>query len=94
MKFGDVDIDGENKVPLHGTVVFLNVAAGSKSESLQPFLYKNSETIVRIHLNTDDSFDNEQLKPFDGKNVMIEGTIGREGIFEISEICESNREKV
>ena len=70
---------------LEGVVVFLPFGAGSKSESLKPFLYIDRDTKVRIWVKDDNPFENRLLSSFDGKYVIIKGNFNKE-VFEIAEM--------
>ncbi len=54
-----------------GIIIFLKTNIGSKSESLQPFLYQNGGKIIRLSKQGDNPFENESLKPFDGEKVKV-----------------------
>lgn len=58
---------------LTGVVEFRPFAAGSKSESQQPFLVLEDGTSLRIKHINDNPFSNETLKKFEGKTVVVIG---------------------
>lgn len=71
---------------MQGTVIFLKSFLGTKSESVQPFLYLGNGEIIRIFKPGDNPFENETLQNFDGKEVAVSGEVNEKGILEISSI--------
>ena len=68
---------------MRGIVVFLKTFCGTKSESVQPFLYLGRGETVRIHKEGDNPFENTSLLPFDGKEVVIEGEMRPNDLLQI-----------
>ena len=64
-----------------GTVIFLDSFAGSKSQSVLPYLYESVDSCVRIMLKGDNPFENAGLCPYDGKMVEIRCVKGRGNVF-------------
>lgn len=58
---------------LTGTVIFQKTNEGSKSESIQPFLYVNQNEIVHIFMKNSNPFENKGLQEYDGKIVSAKG---------------------
>lgn len=56
-----------------GTIIFQRTNEGSKSESMQPFLYINQNQIIHIFLKDSNPFENNSLQKYDGCNVTVEG---------------------
>lgn len=74
---------------LEGVIVFKPFASGSKSDSMQPYLFRESGDLIRIFFPSDNPYENETLKNYDGKKVFITGepsSIG--GVFLIDSIEE------
>ena len=63
----------EKPLEATGTVVFLMFYAGTKSESKYPFLYIDRNTIYRLSRKGNISFDDRELRPYDGKRVRVSG---------------------
>ena len=82
----------ENPATLIGTVVFIRKNISSKSEGTYPVLYQNKDQSTPILMREDNPFENNAIVPFDGKLVKITGTMGRGGVFLVSEICPITRE--
>lgn len=83
-----MEAGNETQVTLSGTIIFLLDNVGSKSESKHPYLYQNSDSCIPVFKESDNPFENEGLKSFDGKKVEIKGQYGRGDVFCISEIKE------
>lgn len=64
----------DKKDEFSGTVIFQKVNAGSKSESVQPFLYVNKDKVLHLFLKGSNPFENTKLQKFDGKYVSASGT--------------------
>jgi hypothetical protein len=77
----------------YGTIVFQLINIGSKSEGLHPFLYRGKGDFLKVWREDDYSFEGDSLMPYDGKNVIIEGTLDEDiGIFIIENIRENTLE--
>ena len=63
----------QDKSVKEGIVVFIQTDTGSKSESVQPYLYQGNGEMVRLWKQGDNPFEQNALKPFDGKRVAITG---------------------
>lgn len=63
----------EEPIEATGTVVFLLSNIGTKSERVIPFLYVSQNTMYKLHLRGDDSFEERGLFPYDGKRVIVSG---------------------
>ena len=63
----------EEPIETTGTVVFLLSNIGTKSEGILPFLYVSQNTMYKLHLRGDDSFEERGLFPYDGKRVIVSG---------------------
>lgn len=73
----------------YGTIVFQLKNIGSKSEGLSPFLYEGKGSFLKVWKDGDCSLIGEDLMPYDGKRVVIEGEIDEDyGIFLIENIQE------
>ena len=66
---------------INGIVVFKLVNIGSKSEGMRPFLYQGNGIFQPIWMPNDFSLEGNDLKPFDKKEVSIDGIIEEHGIF-------------
>ena len=71
---------------MEGTIVFLKIFVGTKSESLQPHLYLGEGKMIRLRKEGDNPFDNESLWPFDGKKVRVQGKVNEEGILYVESL--------
>lgn len=69
---------------IFGTLVFLKTNLHSKSESVQPFLYLNKDSMVQLYVKGDNPFENESLLPFDGQFITVDGDYDSLGIFRIN----------
>lgn len=58
---------------LTGTVIFQKSNEGSKSESLQPFLYINQNEIIHLFMRNSNPFENKGLQSYDGKMITVNG---------------------
>ena len=74
---------------IKGIVVFKLVNVGSKSEGLRPFLYQGNGSFQSIWLTDDFSLEGTDLKPYDGKEVTVEGELEEHGIFLIKSLEET-----
>ncbi len=63
---------------LTGTIIFQKTNEGSKSESMQPFLYVNQNQVVHVFMNNSNPFENNSLQAYDGCNVTVEGYMNNE----------------
>lgn len=73
----------------YGTIIFQFANIGSKSEGLRPFLYEGKGSFLKVWKDGDCSLMGEDLMPYDGKRVSIEGEIDEDyGIFLIENIQE------
>lgn len=63
----------EEPIETTGTVVFLLSNIGTKSEGVFPFLYVNRNTMYKLHLRGDDSFEERGFRPYDGMRVKVSG---------------------
>lgn len=70
---------------LEGTIVFQKNNIGTKSESVQPFLYVNQNQVIHLFMQNSNPFENNQLKEFDGKSVFVKGKI-HNGTFVVESI--------
>lgn len=86
MKFGDKELTKNVECTLKGVVVFMTFGAGTKSESLQPYLYQGRDAKVRVFKKGDNPFENHGFDAFDGKEVEVVGAFGRGDVFNVSEI--------
>lgn len=66
------------KQTLTGTIVFLNANVGSKSDSVQPMLYRGKdETPLPLYSPGDNPFENTSLAQYDGQAVELTGMMER-----------------
>ena len=75
---------------MEGTLVFLNSFVGSKSESLQPYLYLGGGETVRLFKTGDNPFEHESLRPFDGQRVVLTGNHNENQVFEVESISKAD----
>ncbi len=73
---------------LKGTVVFNYANVGSQSEGIYPFIYNEFANFIMIYMVDDNPFENNLLKPYDGKKVVIKGDYNDYGTFVVEEINE------
>ena len=73
---------------LKGTVVFNYANVGSQSEGIYPFIYNDYASFIMIYMVDDNPFENNSLKPYDGKKVIIKGDYNDYGTFVVEEINE------
>lgn len=71
---------------MRGIVVFLESDAGTKSESLQPYLYLGGGERIRLVKEGDNPFENESIWPFDTMIVSVSGEQDENGIFRVDTI--------
>lgn len=71
-----------------GIIIFTKINIGSKSECIQPFLYQGSGRFLRLWKQGDNPFDNESIKPFDGKKVKVIGQKNENDVFCVDSIEE------
>ena len=69
-----------------GVIQFILSNVGSKSEKMQPFLKEADGTLVEVYKESDNPFNNETLKPYEGKTVTITGEENEYGLFIIDTI--------
>lgn len=86
MNFDELELKMNEEVSLRGTIVFELVNAGSKSEGVKPFLYKNRNAKIRVFKKDDNPFENASFNDFDGVRVEVIGSLGRGNVFCVSEI--------
>lgn len=79
-------MENEELEVMTGTIVFLPIGEGSKSDILQPFLYQSRAEIRKIRLEGDISFENASLLEYDGKYCTISGKQGRGDVLLIRDI--------
>ena len=60
---------------------------GSKSESLQPYLYVGGGDMIRLFKAGDNPFENETMKPFDAMKVSIVGECDENGVLWVDTIA-------
>lgn len=79
----------KNQLELEGTVVFIQMNAGSKSEAIQPVLYINENEYHQLYMENSNPFENNELRKFDGRKVNVKGVIenNKLTVFEINEIA-------
>ncbi len=71
-----------------GTVVFMKSYIGTKSESIQPYLYIGNAKFLRIYMKGDNPYENISIKALDGKLISIIGTIDENDILTIEKIID------
>ena len=71
---------------LRGTVVFLPMDIGSKSEAVMPLLYITREKKIRLFKKDDNPFENCSFDDYDGKVVEVQGELIRENKLEVQNI--------
>ncbi len=72
---------------MHGILVFLDSDPGTKSASLQPYLYTGMGTLTRLYHEGDNPFEHESLRPYDGKAVCVSGEPNHNDILIIRSIA-------
>ena len=80
----------ENKEELKsltGTVIFQKINKGSKSESMQPFLYIKQNEIIHLFMQNSNPFENTNLQAYDGKVITVKGYFNNQS-FVVEEISE------
>lgn len=80
----------EDKSVKEGIVVFMQTDKGSKSQSVQPYLYQGNGEMVRLWKQGDNPFEQNALKPYDGKRVCVTGSTDENDILCVSEIEEKD----
>ena len=66
---------------IKGTVIFQMANVGSKSEGSHPFLRLEDGKMVKLALRGDNPFMHTMLRPYDLKNVVLEGEYNENGKF-------------
>ena len=69
-----------------GIIEFILSNVGSKSEKMQPFLKEADGNLVEIFKESDNPFENESLKEYEGKTVNVTGEENEYGLFIIDTI--------
>ena len=76
-----------------GVVVFLTTNRGSKSESLQPYLYQSRDIpLLRIMYRGDNPFENDRLLEYDGKRIDVCGVLSESGTLIVERIRKPDSE--
>ena len=73
---------------IRGTVIFKLTNVGSKSESEQPFLSLQEGVEFRIMAKGDNPFMHDLLRPYENKEVEIDGKFNERKIFIVTDIKE------
>ncbi len=73
---------------MKGIIVFKSANAKSKSEGVFPYLYLGNGEFVKIRLEDANPFENEELKAFDTKKVIVEGEFNENNTFIATSIKE------
>ncbi len=73
---------------LKGIVVFQLSNRGSKSENIFPYLYVEKAKFIKLFMEGDNPFENNDLDIYDGKRVKVEGELNEYNVFIIKEIEE------
>ena len=73
---------------LKGIIIFKLSNIDSNSEAILPYLYVGNAQYVKIYLVDDNPFENNMLKAYDSKNVIIEGDYDEYKTFIIETIKE------
>ena len=73
---------------IKGTVIFQTANVGSKSEGNHPFLRLEDGSMVKLGLVGDNPFMHNLLRPYDLKNVVLEGDYNENGKFIATSIAE------
>ena len=71
---------------MKGIIVFLETFKGTKSESLQPFLYMGQGRTIRVYKKGDNPFENASFSCFDAKEVWLEGELNEDGVLEVETV--------
>ncbi len=75
----------ENKTQiLSGIVIFKNANAGSKSESLQPFLKTEKGEEIHLYKMNSNPFENNDFHTCEGKTIEATGVI-KDGTLHVSD---------
>ncbi|MBQ0052471.1 MAG: hypothetical protein KBT11_10490 [Treponema sp.] len=72
---------------ISGTIEYKTFAAGSKSESLKPFILLENGSQILLYKKNDNPFENKGFADFESKKVIVEGELVN-GVFEVSSIAE------
>ncbi len=75
---------------LKGIIIFKLANEGSNSEGIFPFLYIGNADYIKIYYIDDNPFENNLLKPYDAKKVIIEGDYDDYKTFIIESIREDD----
>jgi len=62
-----------NSNSIEGFLLYLRHAAGSKSDSLRPYLIVAADAMIRLHRKGDNPFQEEHFKPYEGAHCIVEG---------------------
>lgn len=73
---------------IKGTVIFKLTNVGTKSQSEQPFLRVQEGVEFRIMVKGDNPFMHDLLRPYENKEVDIDGKFNERKVFIITNITE------
>jgi len=79
---------------IKGTVIFKLTNKGTKSESEQPFLRVQEGVEFRIMAKGDNPFMHDILRPYENRDVEIDGRFNERRIFIVTDIKELDDEPV
>lgn len=73
---------------VRGVVIYKKTNAGTKSESVAPFLYRGRDAaMLRLLLKDDNPFENSGLDAYDGLSVELTGKMSPSGTFIVEAIA-------
>lgn len=79
---------------IKGTILFVLINVGSKSEGQHPFLYEGNGVFRKVWLDGDISFTGDKLREYDGKYVSLSGEADENDVFIIKSIEEIKKQAI
>jgi hypothetical protein len=79
---------------IKGTILFVLINVGSKSEGQHPFLYEGNGVFRKVWLDGDISFAGDKLREYDGKYVSLSGEADENDVFIIKSIEEIKKQDI
>jgi hypothetical protein len=63
----------KNSASIEGHLLYLRHAAGSKSDSLRPYLVVSGDTTIRLHRKGANPFHEEEFRAYEGTRCTVRG---------------------
>lgn len=80
-----------NTDSIEGHLLYLRHAAGSKSDSLRPYLVVSGDTTIRLHRKGANPFHEEEFRAYEGTRCTVRGHWDEQSkVFLVEEITPFN----